>query len=188
MLKLNLGSFKDVIPGWVNVDILPLGQHLPPNITFVQHDLRQPMPFENADLIRASHIIEHLTLEEGHFFLKDCYRVLKPGGLIRLATPDLTRIVTCYNGHEFDMAYFNDIQPKKYIDAPTEGEKFSRLLFSCDYAHRAVYDWPMMRDFLEKAGFLHIKRRKPGDSWNIDMQTQATDQHVKVSLYVEAIK
>lgn len=186
-VKLNLGSFQDTIGhGWTNIDILNVRQHIPADHLFKQCDLRQGIPYAAVDLIRCSHLIEHLTLEEAKNLLREMHRVLKPGGLARIATPDADIIFKHYMAK--DMAFFNQIQPPEYIQTPTEGEKLSRLLFSGDYQHRAVYNFEMLKNFLEQAGFAKVFRSVAGFSHSEAMQMETTDQHVEISLFVEAVK
>lgn len=191
MLKLNLGSFVDTLGyNWTNIDILAVQQYIPKDHKFRQWDLRRgiPYPDNSVDLIRASHLIEHFTLEEAHNLCREIYRVLKPGGFARILTPDAHLILKHYlNG---DMSYFNQIQPPEYIQAPTEGEKLSRLLFSGDYSHKAIYDFGMLKNFLHQAGFElgKVYLVGAGFSQSLAMQQEAPDQHTEVSLIVEVIK
>ena len=186
-VKLNLGSFNDTIGhGWTNIDILNVRQHIPADHLFKQCDLRQGIPYASVDLIRCSHLIEHLTLEEAKNLLREMHRVLKPGGLARIATPDADIILKHYMAR--DMAFFNQILPPEYIQAPTEGEKLSRLLFSGDYSHKVLYNWEMLKNFLEQAGFTKVFRSVAGFSHSEAMQQETTDQHVEISLFVEAVK
>ena len=64
----------------------------------IHHDLRQPLRFADNtfDAANAAHIFEHLTPEEGRHFAGELYRVLKPGGVCRVSTPDLERICRDY--------------------------------------------------------------------------------------------
>ncbi len=62
-------------------------------------DIRQPIPLEsNAyEFVYAMRCIEHLTEEEADTFLSELYRILKPGGLLRVSCPDLEDIIRVYN-------------------------------------------------------------------------------------------
>ena len=190
-LCLNLGSFVDVIrlPHWINLDILPLQQHMPPGANFMQHDITRGLPYlENSvELIRASHVLEHVTLEQAHGVLKECYRVLEHEGVLRAVVPDAQKMARAYIGNKMD-ARFGVIQPEEFRNAPTECEKFSRLMFSGDYAHRAVYDNDMLANFMEQAGFTVIGHMAPNDSMSARMQRETEDQHIEVSLFVEGKK
>ncbi len=187
---LNLGSFVDVVehPDWTNIDILPLSLMLPKAVKFVQADLRAGLPMyqdQSVDLIRMSHLIEHITLEDAKRLLKDCHRVLKPGGVLRIATPNAAIVLKHYPG---DMAFFDQIQPPEYIYSPTQGEKLSRLIFSGDYAHRALYSLDMIVSFLEQAGaWSRIIHQEPNVSVNSEM-LRLPDAHTPINLCVEAVR
>lgn len=83
-MKINFGVGRQYRDGWVNVDF---DKHLKAEI---YHDLTQfPYPFKSqeASEILASHIIEHLTAKDRMEFLKECRRILRPGGTLRIETP-----------------------------------------------------------------------------------------------------
>jgi SAM-dependent methyltransferase len=56
-------------------------------------DIRRPLPFPDlsASYIFAEHVIEHVHFHEGLHFLRQCRRVLEPGGVLRFSFPDVTR-------------------------------------------------------------------------------------------------
>src|SRR5690242_7915504 len=89
---LNLGCGQRFHSAWINVD------HVPSDSSVIQHDLAQGIPFPNNsfDVVYHSHLLEHFSRPEGARFLKECSRVLKPGGLLRIAVPDLERIARTY--------------------------------------------------------------------------------------------
>jgi SAM-dependent methyltransferase len=62
------------------------------------HDVRKPLPFADKtfDSAYALHIIEHLTPGEAVSMVNELYRVLKPGGILRISTPDLEDICRSY--------------------------------------------------------------------------------------------
>ena len=81
---------------WNNLYFSVLAQ--PPVSEVLYHDVRRPFPFDDAqfDAVYAFHIIEHLTPGEGKGFLSELHRILKPGGMLRLSTPDLEDIARNY--------------------------------------------------------------------------------------------
>jgi hypothetical protein len=89
---LNLGCGAKFHHAWTNLDFVASG----PGV--LTCDLRERFPFEDAsfDAVYHSHVLEHFTPEEGDSFTREAVRVLKPGGWIRLAVPDLERIVSLY--------------------------------------------------------------------------------------------
>jgi predicted SAM-dependent methyltransferase len=90
--RLNLGCGTQIHPEWTNVDIMP--RH--PGV--INHDLNKRLPFENEcfEVVYHSHVLEHLTKEQGKAFLAECFRVLKHGGILRVVVPDLERIARLY--------------------------------------------------------------------------------------------
>lgn len=89
---LNLGCGHRFKPGWFNLDMSPQ------NEIVIKHDLTQPLPFADNffDLIYHSHLLEHLAQSQGLALMTECYRVLKPNGVIRVVVPDLEELVRSY--------------------------------------------------------------------------------------------
>ena len=89
---LNIGCGEHFHPAWANIDLAP--QH--PSIT--AHDVKTRLPFgdHSFDAVYHSHVLEHLSPESGQFCIQECYRVLKPGGVLRIVVPDLERIAELY--------------------------------------------------------------------------------------------
>src|SRR5262249_17774155 len=75
-----------------NIDIQPTDPHVTP------HDIRDGLRFpdESFEVVYHSHVLEHLPPLDGRRLLRECYRVLKPGGTIRVAVPDLEEIARLY--------------------------------------------------------------------------------------------
>src|SRR5438552_2626896 len=89
---LNLGCGGSFHSSWVNVDVVAT------HPSVIRHDLRQLLPFPDAafEAVYHSHVLEHLSREQGRFLIVECWRVLQPGGLIRVAVPDLETICRLY--------------------------------------------------------------------------------------------
>ena len=93
MIKLiNLCCGQRYHQNWVNVDFVSTTE-------FVQaHDLTKGIPFpdQEFDVAYHSHVLEHFEKSAGLVFMQECFRVLKKGGILRVAIPDLEGIVRCY--------------------------------------------------------------------------------------------
>ncbi len=63
-----------------------------------QCDVELGLPFLDChfDVVYHSHVLEHFEVNEARQFVQECFRVLKPAGIIRIAVPDLEQIVLCY--------------------------------------------------------------------------------------------
>ncbi|PJZ70267.1 hypothetical protein CH373_12375 [Leptospira perolatii] len=92
MKLLNLGCGVNFHPAWTNVDFVKTGEGV------IKADLRRGIPFASAsiDVVYHSHVLEHFEKSDAILFLKECYRVLKPGGILRIVVPDLERTVREY--------------------------------------------------------------------------------------------
>ncbi len=113
LLKINLGCGTSTHQGWINIDssynaklakypkikwllakskLLPnrlLEISWPDNITVM--DIRRDLPYPDGSVtyVYSSHLLEHLTHKTARKLLEECYRVLTPGGAIRIVVPDL---------------------------------------------------------------------------------------------------
>jgi len=82
---LNIGCGDKFIPGFIHIDVRPLFSHVE---HVVSADKLEMFDDESVDLIYASHILEHFRRPDVDNTLREWYRVLKVGGVIRLAVPD----------------------------------------------------------------------------------------------------
>ena len=94
-MLLNLGCGPTFHPDWVNIDISPTD----PRVRSADLTKGIPLPPNGCDAVYHSHVLEHLNREEARFFISECYRVLKPGGILRVAVPDLEQIARLYIQH-----------------------------------------------------------------------------------------
>lgn len=146
-LKLHIGCGSVILKGWINLDL-----SFCKGIDLID-DVRDGLPFKNFafDYIFAEHFLEHLTIEEGKDFLKECYRVLKEDGVLRLSTPNL------------DWVWLSHYR----IPASEEEKRFY-----CEILNRAFYGWGhkflynnvVLMDSLKEVGFKNIKFFKYGES------------------------
>jgi predicted SAM-dependent methyltransferase len=99
--KVNLGCGASYHPEWINLDFVPHSNEV------VQCDLRKNLPFADGvcSAVYHSHVLEHFRRNQGELFIRECFRVLSPGGVIRVVVPDLETIARLYlenldsNGH-----------------------------------------------------------------------------------------
>lgn len=92
MNYLNLGCGYRFHPDWTNIDFVSTGQGV------IAHNLNDGIPFPDSyfDVIYHSHVLEHFSKKEAELFLRECYRVLRPQGVLRVVVPDLEQIVRIY--------------------------------------------------------------------------------------------
>lgn len=89
---MNLGCGARFDPSWVNIDMVVTGEGV------IAHDLSRGIPLvdQSAEVVYHSHVLEHIPREDAAKFLSECFRVLGPGGVLRVAVPDLERICRTY--------------------------------------------------------------------------------------------
>jgi len=138
-IKLHLGCGKRYIPGFIHIDLVDY-----PHIDY-KTDVSDLSMFEDnsVDLIYACHVLEHFKRHEVMGVLAEWYRVLKPGGILRVAVPDFEAIVKVY---------------EKYKDM----ELIMGLLYGGqDYEynfHYVAFDFKYLEKLLKKVGFKNIHR------------------------------
>lgn len=93
-LLLNLGCGMRVHPAWQNFDLQPLREGV------MKLDVRGPLPFADgsARVVYHSHVLEHLDRVTAERFLRECRRVLRADGVLRVVVPDLEGICRAYLG------------------------------------------------------------------------------------------
>lgn len=90
--KLNLGCGNRWKTGWMNIDFISNSEHV------IAHNMLSGIPCadESCAVVYHSHVIEHFTRKDARAFLVECYRVLRPGGVLRVVFPDLEKITRDY--------------------------------------------------------------------------------------------
>jgi len=92
MKALNLGCGRRFHSDWVNVNFTSTG----PSV--IAADLSRGIPFaeQSFDVVYHSHLLEHFPKSEAPELISECYRTLKPGGVVRVVVPDLENIARQY--------------------------------------------------------------------------------------------
>lgn len=150
-MKLHLGSGTVKLNGWKNVDLdaLEADMHL---------DLREKLPFGDQLIthIYNEHFIEHITREESVNLLKECHRVLKNDGVLRLSTPNLKYIAVAYLSR--NITEWQDVswQPQTPCILINEAVRL--------WGHQFIYDAEELVKALIEAGFNSVQFVNYGES------------------------
>lgn len=145
-MKLHLGCGKRYIPGFVHIDLNDF-----PHIDYYQDIRSLPMISNNTvDLIYFCHGIEYFDRIEIVKVLKEWRRVLKKGGLLRLAMPDFEALVKLYRKYK-DLDKIIGPLYGRWEIKKQDGKR--HLLY-----HRTVYDFTSVKRVLESQGFTKVKR------------------------------
>ena len=160
--RLQIGAGPNMLEGWLNTDKYPHSCKL------VFLNAAKPFPFDNATFnhIFCEHLIEHLTYEQGQLMLRECLRVLKPGGRIRIATPDLETLIGLWGREktEVQQRYIHWIVDQSLPDIGVYRESFVINNAFRNWAHQFLYDGETLQMCLQNAGFAAITRQATGES------------------------
>ena len=162
--KLQLGTGGNVRQGWLNSDIHDFRR----TGEVVYMDAREPFPLPDAsfDVVYSEHMLEHLSYGDGQRCLRECIRVLRPDGRIRVATPSLERLIRLYDAELDDVRrrYLRWSIDEFVPDAGAYLPGFALNNFLRDWGHEFVYDRDTLRHALEQAGFMDVEERGVGES------------------------
>jgi predicted SAM-dependent methyltransferase len=177
-LRVNLGCGYRPMAGWVNVDIAR-----GPQIDIVW-DLRRSLPFPNEScaVIFSEHVIEHLSKDDGENLLRECYRVLQPGGALRLSTPDAELYLKSY---ATDGEFLR--HPGFTLSMETPLDRINQMMREFGQ-HLWVYDERSLRLSLARLGFTSISRMRFGESLHPALRGVDCQSREFESLYMEAVK
>lgn len=153
--KLQLGSGEHILEGWLNTDIRPLQD-------VVYLDVTRQFNFEDGsfDYVFSEHLIEHIPFSMGMHMLRECFRVLRPSGRLRIATPDFAFLKQLHVAEksELQRAYI-DWAVKNWLGTvPPDAEMFVINNFFYNWGHQFIYDERTLAGALAAAGYVHIRR------------------------------
>ena len=162
--RLQLGAGANPYPGWLNTDVEDFRRRG----EVVYMDAREPFPLpdESFDVVFSEHMLEHLTYADGRHCLRECQRVMRPGGRIRLATPSLDRLIQLYGDDLTDLQrrYIRWSVETFIAHADAELPGFVLNNFLRNWGHEFVYDVQTLRHALETAGFVDVSEHAVGES------------------------
>jgi len=178
MKKANMGCGPIYMDGWVNVDISK--EHK----TDVCGDILQIHFGENIfDAILSTHSLEHFRFPDDTVeCLSRFYRWLKPGGVLRIAVPDLELAVRAYvTTGDLKFLYSPDFKAYYHKDCKADRLNF----FVKAWEHCVCFDYELLSSMFADAGFRNIQKKQPNESL---IHGFSHDRFISESLYIEGIK
>jgi predicted SAM-dependent methyltransferase len=181
-VKLHLGCGKRIMPGWTNIDCFAAE-----GITY-ECDFREPLPFSDGAVVMlySEHVLEHLHESDAYSLLSEMYRILAPGGKIRLGMPDAELFIRAYveNDHSFFEKAQNIGSPTRPLDTRM---KIINQMARMGGHHHYAWDFETLRLAMERAGFCHITQGTSGTS-RYDGLCLDDPAHAFETLYAEGEK
>ncbi|OGA54331.1 MAG: hypothetical protein A3G25_09985 [Betaproteobacteria bacterium RIFCSPLOWO2_12_FULL_63_13] len=188
---VNLGSGPHCRKGYTNIDFFGT-----PGIDYGA-DLRRPLKISDGtvDGIFCEHVLEHLTYAEVSRLLGECYRVMKPGSVLRVIVPDVSLFVQHYS--EGDNGWFERWETLMFIQSADAARASRRLVspmqavsfVTQEYGHVSAWDFETLSIYLTNSGFGQVKRAGFMQGQCSELFLDKDDEGRKfVSLYTEAVK
>lgn len=182
-LKVHLGCGNTAMPGWINVDCYPPAPQSDCEILIF--DLRQRLPFANdsAVAIYSEHFIEHIPFEiVRRTLLPECFRILVPGGHIRVGVPDGEWWIKEYQIRNNVNEHYNIKPSSDRLTWMMDINSVAR-----DSSHYYLYDYKTLEAIFSEAGFIALRKSRANDSdvsyfRQID---QADEWRVATTVYIE---
>jgi predicted SAM-dependent methyltransferase len=149
--NVHLGSSAHIIDGWINYDI-------DTSNGATKADLRKGIPLadNSVQMIFSEHVIEHFSKDDGYKLIEECYRVLKPGGTMRIGWPGFNKLISSYLLRS--RKHRRHVTPHLQLRYGHWDEIFADRLFS--WEHRYAYTPRHMKDVLQEVGFNKPKQYK----------------------------
>ncbi|WP_320673779.1 class I SAM-dependent methyltransferase [Prochlorococcus sp. MIT 1341] len=176
--KLHIGCGRSLIKGWLNTDYYG-GKDI------MRLDATKKFPFKDNefDYIFSEHMIEHISYNDATKMLKECFRILKPGGKIRISTPDIRKIITLFNP--------KTETHKSYIEWSIENwccNKYPKVFspafvvnnYVRDWGHQFIYDIETLELNLSIAGFVDIPKKTLSISESSDVNLSLLENEARM--------
>jgi ubiquinone/menaquinone biosynthesis C-methylase UbiE len=168
--RLHIGCFDQVFPGWINTDITPhifvaripglalllfrvgvlsrqrYEQHRQGIFRAVRYlNAAKKFPYSDNtfDYVYSAHCLEHLYPHQAKFCISEIYRVLNKGGIVRIAVPDLDKVVASYD----------PLCPQQFLESIFEVQQKGHK--DRHYWH---YNQISLSQLLSAAGFQDVRR------------------------------
>jgi len=194
-LKLHIGCGPCLLAGWINLDVhpAPLATNLLWGLPFAAGSVR---------LVFLSHLLEHLFYPNDVMpFLGEIFRVLEPGGVVRIVVPDIAQYIEAYQN---DDAEFFAARRQHWGAGDGQATRLENFLAYAGagpdpawlfQSHKFGYDFETLARALERAGFAEVARSAFNASAHLELRVDdnsevAGAQHGArhYSLFVEARK
>jgi predicted SAM-dependent methyltransferase len=168
---INVGSGRGLERGWLNTDLVRVEERdgseseldrlsrVDGELYFLRHDATEPYPIEGEsfDWAYSEHFIEHVLPNDAIAWLTEVHRMLRPGGLVRITTPNLAIFLRAYANRDDPFYELNRAElarTRRFRDREVpdrRGWMVNDIFYG--WQHRWIYDFEELAHSLLSAGF-----------------------------------
>ena len=156
---LNVGAGTVRLDGWLNTDIRP-------GCLYVNLKRRLPIMDNTISYIFGEQFIDYLPRQTALAFIKECFRVLRPNGVLRITNEDLGLFANAYLNNPEDVRLLNELNRQdgyKYTSCPID--ILNKYFFEDSIV--CAYDTQTVQQLFYEAGFQNIINCQYGVSSHI---------------------
>jgi predicted SAM-dependent methyltransferase len=183
-VNVNVGSGGKPLPGWINCDVVWRGE------SYLDATKSWPVPAGSVHAIYADNVIEHIPLEGGRLVFKYAYEALAPGGVFRLATPDVEAVARQYleNGDLARLGIERNRERGRNFIYPVQ--LLYQVYVGAEHYRGFCYDYDSISAEMEAAGFV-VTRVAAGKSDRpelVGLEARLHPAEEATALIVEGLK
>ena len=183
--RVQVGSGLVQRPGWLNTDIGPAARF------WLDMGARLAFPDQSVQYLFSEHVIEHVDPRVVAHFLREAYRVLAPGGVIRTLTPDPEGLARHYLARSDAAQALLERGAAVGYRSRYPIDVLNTVFYETGHCH--LWDEESLTAELRAAGFQHIARQQCGGSPHpelaaMDGHLQEGDPAIPFVLVIEAIR
>lgn len=194
--KLHIGCGGNLLKGWLNTDLFPENEEA----AILDASKSFPLADNSFLYVYSEHVFEHIDLNGQLNYLKESYRILKPGGKIRIATPDFDRIISLTHTENPVRNEYLDWNFDHFLPNLPQQLKENAAVYVINnyfkaWGHQLIHNRASLEQLLKYSGFKKIAFQEIGKSE--DPHLQNLEQHAKMitetfnrfeTMVIEALK
>ncbi|SEP54867.1 class I SAM-dependent methyltransferase [Flavobacterium urocaniciphilum] len=167
--KLQIGTGSNILKGWLNTDLNDSNE-----IAYLDAGAKFPLESDSFDYVYSEHLFEHLKVEQQVNMLQESYRILKKGGVMRIATPTLDFLFKLYNNPEkpeskdYVEYYINHFPQFKKVNELVidKDEHYNYVInnFFKAWGHQVIHNFSSISKLALQCNYTQVKQTKVGES------------------------